>query len=99
YLVSFEFSTSRDSNRGGLWMMTITKAGDVLDISSLMTPPAIYLDHWALRCLSTDSLRHDRFLGAFRKSKGTLLFSWANVVEVSINTGASADNTHHLLTE
>ena len=80
-------------------MMTITKAGDVLDISSLMTPPAIYLDHWALRCLSTDSLRHDRFLGAFRKSKGTLLFSWANVVEVSSNTGASADNIQHFLTE
>jgi len=45
-------------------------------------PPALYLDHWALRRLSEDAPRCRRFLDAFSR-RGTLYFSLMNVVEIA----------------
>jgi hypothetical protein len=44
--------------------------------------PRIYLDHWAIRRISEDPARKGRFLGAL-KTKGTILFSLMNVVEIA----------------
>jgi len=42
----------------------------------------VYLDNWAMsRALATDETRRKRFLETFKK-RGTLLFSWTNVIEL-----------------
>lgn len=67
-------------------------------VDAAIRPPSIYLDHWALRHFSSDSKLRQRFLACLR-TKGTLLFSWANALEVSHNTGTSADNIRCFLTD
>src|SRR5687768_2964955 len=44
--------------------------------------PRIYLDHWAIRRIAEDPARRARFLAAL-KTKGTVLFSLMNVVEIA----------------
>ena len=44
--------------------------------------PLVYLDHWALRRISEHAGRLERFLSAF-KTRGTLVFSLMNVVEIA----------------
>jgi hypothetical protein len=42
----------------------------------------VYLDNWAMsRALAADETRRKRFLETFKK-RGTLLFSWTNVIEL-----------------
>ena len=67
--------------------MIITKDpnGDV-NVEFHARLPLVYLDNWAIsNSLSRDETRRWRFLDIFRM-KGTLLFSWANVIELSNQT-------------
>jgi hypothetical protein len=79
-------------------MITTIKGREKYGADVSIRPPAIYLDHWALRLFSTDLNLRQTFLTYF-KTKGTLLFSWANALEVSRNTGLSADKIRIFLTE
>lgn len=65
-------------------MITISESDGVLDIQLHVRPPMVYLDNWAIsRVLANDGPRRERFIEIFR-SKGTLLFSWANVIELPL---------------
>lgn len=79
-------------------MITVIKDGDNYTINTSIRRPTIYLDHWALRDFSSDQPLRNRFLSAF-KNRGTLLFSWANIIEVSRNTGSSAEQIRSFLSE
>src|SRR5215467_1226773 len=46
-----------------------------------LVAPAVYLDHWALRCLSSDSELSERFVAGLARQGGTLALSWANIGE------------------
>lgn len=48
--------------------------------------PAVYLDHWAIRQLSSDAILGNRFLGALKASGGSLVISHVNLAEI---TGAN----------
>lgn len=48
--------------------------------------PAIYLDHWAMRQLSSDAVLGGRFLSALKASGGSLIISHVNLAEI---TGAT----------
>jgi hypothetical protein len=53
-----------------------------VDLELHTRQPMVYLDNWAMsRVLANDGPRRKRFLEAF-KLKGTLLFSWTNVLEL-----------------
>ena len=67
-------------------------------VDAIPRPPLIYLDHCALRHLSDSHLSRSKIIGVFRK-KGTLLFSWTNVLEVSENSGASLKAIQSFLSE
>jgi len=59
-----------------------TNPGGVFDLEVRARQPTVYLDNWALsRALAVDETRRERFLETF-KTKGTLLFSWVNVMEL-----------------
>lgn len=67
-------------------------------VNAIPRPPLLYLDHWALRHFSDNPLSRERIIGVFRK-KGTLLFSWTNVLEVAANSGASLKAIQFFLNE
>lgn len=77
-------------------MITVKTDGENCSIDALIRRPGIYLDHWAVRDLSSDPVRCQRFHHCL-KTKGTLLFSWANALEITSNTGTSAHNIQRLL--
>lgn len=79
-------------------MITVAKNTDIHTITMSIRRPAIYLDHWALRCFSSDPQRRNKFI-AFFKTQGTLLFSLANVIEITGNTGRSAQQIWRFLAE
>lgn len=79
-------------------MVTITKEGSGFQVDAWVRRPSIYLDTWALSDFSVDSALGERLLGVLKRN-GTLLFSWANVLEISRLTGATAENIRGLLTE
>ncbi len=79
-------------------MITVMKDGDNDSITMSIRRPTVYLDHWALRYFSSDQPNRNRFLSIF-KNCGTLFFSWANVIEVSLNTGLSAEQIRSFLSE
>ncbi len=58
--------------------------------------PMIYLDQWALVRLSQGSDRPERFLKVFEQ-KGTLLFSWTNVLDAATTSGGTAERIKDLL--
>ena len=78
--------------------MTVTREGENVVVDASIRRPSIYLDHWAIRHLSSDPSNCERFVACFKR-KGTLLFSWANALEIASNTGASADNIRRFLSE
>jgi hypothetical protein len=59
-------------------------------------PPLVYLDHWAIREISSDPAHRAHFLETFR-SRGTLMFSLMNVLEMASNTGESYVRMRDLL--
>jgi hypothetical protein len=56
----------------------------------------VYLDQWALVRLSEGSDRRKRFLKVF-EDKGTLLFSWTNVLDVAATSGGTEERIKGLL--
>ena len=79
-------------------MITVIRNRETHTVVAEIRRPSIYLDHWALRCLSSNRSFRKRFIECFKKY-GTLLFSWANVLEVATNSGASLDAIQSLLSE
>jgi hypothetical protein len=63
--------------------LIISRQSDgVIDLELQTRQPMVYLDNWAMaRALARDDRRRTRFLDAF-KTRGTLFFSWANVLEL-----------------
>lgn len=45
--------------------------------------PAVYLDHWAFRRLSSDAALGTRFISALKASGGSLVISHANLAEIA----------------
>lgn len=45
--------------------------------------PAVYLDHWAIRRLSSDATLGARFLNSLKRSRGSLVVSHANFAEIA----------------
>ena len=79
-------------------MITINKNGNNYNVSFPKRPPSIYLDHWALRHFSSNHSDRQQFL-AFLKTKGTVFFSYLNVVEISKNKGESLKEIQFFLTD
>ncbi len=67
---------------------------DKLEVS--VRPPLVYLDHWAIREISSAATRRGHFLETFR-TRGTLMFSLVNVLEMARNTGESYTRIRDLL--
>ena len=79
-------------------MITVIRNRETHTVVAEIRRPSIYLDHWALRCLSSNRSFRKRFTECFKKH-GTLLFSWANVLEVATNFGSSLDAIQSFLNE
>ena len=63
-------------------LITSRQSDGVIDLELQTRQPTVYLDNWAMaRALARDDSRRTRFLDAF-KTRGTLFFSWANVLEL-----------------
>ncbi len=77
-------------------MITVKEIGGSFTVRATTRPPSVFLDHCALRVISSDRSHRKKFLGCF-ESAGTLLFSWAHMLELSGNSGASADRISDLL--
>ena len=60
--------------------ISLTNAGD-LQVTQVMTSPAVYLDHWALRLISEDAGFAARLTSGLETRHGTLALSWVNLVE------------------
>jgi hypothetical protein len=45
--------------------------------------PSVYLDHWAIRCFSSDGEKGNRFLRALKASGGALVVSHTNLAELT----------------
>jgi hypothetical protein len=58
------------------------RGGGVEIDASLIRQPSIYLDHDSLGEIARNSARRRRFLSIW-KSRGELLFSWANAIDIS----------------
>jgi hypothetical protein len=52
-------------------------------IKQQVTPPSVYLDHWALMDFAHDESLRDRFTKALLRRKGTLLVSWLHLLEMN----------------
>lgn len=56
--------------------------GELIDVAAIARSPMIYLDNWALSgVFANDRARQRRLLDALQK-RGTLLVSWANIMEL-----------------
>ncbi len=60
--------------------------------------PLVYLDHCAIRRISSSATRRARLREIF-SSRGTLMFSVLNMLEMARNTGASYENIRDMLDE
>jgi len=59
-------------------------------------PPLIYLDHCAIRGISSDSKKCERLRKTF-ETRGTLMFSVVNMLEMAANTGPSYEKIRDML--
>lgn len=66
------------------------------NIEASVRPPLVYLDHWAIREISSAPARRDHFLETFR-TRGTLMFSVLNILEMARNTGDSYTRIREML--
>lgn len=77
-------------------MIEVKEKGGKTTVTSSNRPPSIYLDHWAIREISSNTTFKARFLSTF-KTKGTLLFSLVNAIEISRNRGQSLNEIQAFL--
>jgi hypothetical protein len=75
---------------------SVAQLDHVVVQASLVRPPAIYLDQDSLHELSEAKLRGRRFLDIF-KTKGTLLFSWTNALDIAGPQGKTKQEIRELL--
>src|SRR5713101_3549336 len=66
------------------------------DVQMSIRPPLVYLDHCAVRVISRTPERCDHLLKTF-ESRGTLMFSLMNIVEMATNSGESYVQIRDLL--
>jgi len=71
-------------------MIEVKKNGKKFIVTTTIRPPNIYLDHWAIRDISSNPEFMRRFLSFFN-TKGTLLFSLANALDISQTQGDSLE--------
>lgn len=57
--------------------------GGRLQVIQSFDLPAVYLDHWAIRRLSSDATLGNRFLSALKASGGSLVISHVNLAEIT----------------
>jgi hypothetical protein len=62
-------------------MIQLVMEENRLIASEQLLSPAVYLDHWALRAVSTSGDLTVRFTHALAMAHGTLVISWANIAE------------------
>lgn len=67
-------------------MVVVEEINGDLDVHAWVRKPGVYLDHWAIRRISENEILLSRF-EKILKSKGTVFFSWANVIEICGNRG------------
>ncbi len=60
--------------------ITLNNDGEIT-VTQHSPPPAVYLDHWALRTISEDERLAARLVTVLETRQGTLALSWANLVE------------------
>ncbi len=70
-------------------MIKISGTNDDLTAAQGTTLPFVYLDHWAMRKISTNSVLSEKFRRSILDFEGTLAISWLNFLELSEVT----DNT------
>jgi len=73
-----------------------THDSGVIVEASLVRPPAIYLDQDSLHDLAEAKPRQKRFRDIFER-KGTLLFSWTNVMDIAGPQGETKDEIRGFL--
>jgi hypothetical protein len=76
------------------WIVLTRLANGDVEIS--IRPPLVYLDHWAIREISSAPARREHFLETFR-TRGTLMFSVPNMLEMAQNSGVSYTHIRDLL--
>ena len=64
----------------------VRQADGRLLLRQRLARPVVFLDHWAVRLFSEDMSLQDRFVGALRQSRGTWLFTSANLMEFAAMT-------------
>ena len=55
-------------------------------ITQVLVHPVVYLDHWAVRLFSDEMPLQNRFVTALHRSRGTWVFSTANLMEFTAMT-------------
>ncbi len=64
-------------------VIDISIEDDVIKVGQRVTPPSVYLDHWALLDFSEDEKLGTRLTEAIEARNGTLTLSWLNLLEYS----------------
>ena len=73
-------------------MLTRVEGG----VQFFVRSPLVYFDHCALRCISSDPARRDHLRETFR-TRGTLMFSVLNMLEMAQNRGDSYESIRLML--
>lgn len=60
-----------------------TSTTSLLKVTQINTSPSVYLDHWALRKISSDLVLRDNFCKAITKLNGMVEISWMNLLDFS----------------
>lgn len=66
-------------------------------VTQRLLRPVVYLDHWAVRLFAVDPPLQERFVAALHRSRGTWLFSVANLFEFTVMTDLSQAEAAELL--
>jgi hypothetical protein len=79
-------------------VIEIKNDGDGYFARQTLTSPSVYLDHWAIRKISTDRPVSERFAEALRRSSGTLALSFITQAEFAgVQFDATADSADRML--
>ena len=87
----------RSDNRT-MAMTIVPNGAGGYELKQRLLRPVVYLDHWAVRKFSENAGLQDRFIELLHKSRGTWLFSAANLSEFTVVTDlAQAEAVERLL--